>query len=65
MLEFLRSGGWLMLPILACSVFSLAIIIERSLALRRSVVTPAGLSADIDRAIDQGRLDVDRIASLR
>ena len=54
-----------MLPILACSVFSLAIIIERSLALRRSVVTPAGLSADIDRAIGQGRLDVDRIASLR
>ena len=54
-----------MLPILACSVFSLAIIIERSLALRRSVVTPAGLSADIDRAIAQGRLDVDRIATLR
>ncbi|MDP6551853.1 MAG: MotA/TolQ/ExbB proton channel family protein [Arenicellales bacterium] len=65
MLEFLRSGGWLMLPILACSVISLAIIIERSLALRRSVVTPAGLSADIDRAITQGRLDVDRIAALR
>ncbi len=65
MLEFLRSGGWLMLPILACSVISLAIIIERSLALRRSVVTPAGLSADIDRAIAQGQLDVDRIASLR
>ena len=54
-----------MLPILACSVFSLAIIIERSLALRRSVVTPAGLSADIDRAIAQGRLDVDWIATLR
>jgi len=54
-----------MLPILACSVISLAIIIERSLALRRSVVTPAGLSADIDRAIAQGQLDVDRIASLR
>jgi|TARA_B100000315_G_scaffold161516_1_gene149995 biopolymer transport protein ExbB len=54
-----------MLPILACSVISLAIIIERSLALRRSVVTPAGLSADIDRAITQGRLDVDRIAALR
>jgi len=64
-LEFLRSGGWLMLPILACSVISLAIIIERSLALRRSVVAPAGLSADIDRAIAQGQLDVDRIASLR
>ncbi|HCK75856.1 MAG TPA: biopolymer transporter ExbB [Gammaproteobacteria bacterium] len=65
MLEFLRSGGWLMLPILACSVISLAIIIERSLALRRSVVTPPGLSADIDRSIAQGRLDPDRIAALR
>ena len=54
-----------MLPILACSVISLAIIIERSLALRRSVVTPPGLSADIDRSIAQGRLDPDRIAALR
>ena len=54
-----------MLPILACSVISLAIIIERSLALRRSVVTPAGLSVDIDRSIAQGQLDPDRIAALR
>ena len=65
MLEFLRSGGWLMLPILACSIISLAIIIERSFALRRSVVVPSGLSADVDRAISEGQLDVDRIASLR
>jgi len=64
-LEFLRSGGWLMLPILACSVISVAIIIERSFALRRSAVVPSGLSADVDRAISEGRLDVDRIASLR
>ena len=54
-----------MLPILACSVISLAIIIERSFALRRSAVVPSGLSADVDRAISEGRLDVDRIASLR
>ena len=54
-----------MLPILACSVISVAIIIERSFALRRSVVVPSGLSADVDRAISDGRLDVDRIASLR
>ena len=54
-----------MLPILACSVISVAIIIERSFALRRSAVVPSGLSADVDRAISEGRLDVDRIASLR
>jgi biopolymer transport protein ExbB len=28
-------------------------------------VVPSGLSADVDRAISEGRLDVDRIASLR
>ncbi|MGE4648537.1 MAG: MotA/TolQ/ExbB proton channel family protein [Arenicellales bacterium] len=54
-----------MLPILVCSVLSLAIILERSLALRRTVVTPSGLAADVERALIQGRLDADRIAVLR
>ncbi len=54
-----------MLPIVACSVISLAIIIERSLALRRRVVMPEGLVADIDRALDRGNLSPDRIALLR
>ena len=54
-----------MRPILSCSVISVAILIERSFALRRSAVVPSGLSADVDRAISEGRLDVDRIASLR
>ena len=54
-----------MLPIIACSVISLAIIIERSLVLRRRVVMPEGLVADIDRALDRGSLSPDRIALLR
>ena len=65
MFELIRTGGWLMLPILVCSVLSLAIILERSLALRRTVVTPSGLAADVERALIQGRLDADRIAVLR
>ncbi|MDG2238488.1 MAG: MotA/TolQ/ExbB proton channel family protein [Arenicellales bacterium] len=65
MFELIRTGGWLMLPILVCSVLSLAIILERSLALRRNVVTPSGLAADVERALIQGRLDADRIAVLR
>ena len=65
MFELIRTGGWLMLPILVCSVLSLAIILERSLALRRTVVTPSGLAADVERALIQGRLDADRIAELR
>ena len=43
MFELIRTGGWLMLPILVCSVLSVAIILERLLALRRAVVTPSGL----------------------
>ena len=54
-----------MLPIIACSVVSLAIILERSLALRRKVVLPEGLVLDVDRALKQGRIDPDRIALLR
>ncbi|MBT3706774.1 MAG: MotA/TolQ/ExbB proton channel family protein, partial [Proteobacteria bacterium] len=65
MIEFIKSGGWLMLPIVACSVISLAIIIERSLALRRRVVMPEGLVADIDRALGRGSVTPDRIALLR
>ncbi|HYQ72858.1 MAG TPA: MotA/TolQ/ExbB proton channel family protein, partial [Gammaproteobacteria bacterium] len=29
MLELVKAGGWLMLPIIACSIVALAIIIER------------------------------------
>lgn len=37
-IEFLRQGGWPMIPLAICSVASLTVIIERSFALRRSKV---------------------------
>lgn len=40
MLGILVSGGWLMLPILLCSVVALAIIVERSYVLSTSRVVP-------------------------
>ena len=43
MLELVQSGGWLMAPILLCSVGALAICIERAWALREARVAPAGL----------------------
>lgn len=42
-LELIKAGGWLMLPILACSVVALAIILERLWALRRGRVLPRQL----------------------
>ncbi|MBP6808223.1 MAG: MotA/TolQ/ExbB proton channel family protein [Chromatiaceae bacterium] len=43
MLELMRAGGWLMWPILACSVVAMAIILERLWSLRRRRVMPPGL----------------------
>ncbi|MEZ5534145.1 MAG: MotA/TolQ/ExbB proton channel family protein [Thiolinea sp.] len=47
MIEFIRAGGWLMLPIILSSVIAMAIIIERFLSLRVGKVIPA---EDIRRA---------------
>lgn len=47
MIEFIRAGGWLMIPIILSSVIAMAIIIERFLSLRNGKVIPA---SDIQRA---------------
>jgi biopolymer transport protein ExbB len=49
----LKAGGWPMWPLLLASVIAVALIIERSISLRRSRVIPTGL---LDRVIsDLGR----------
>lgn len=42
-LELVQAGGWLMLPILLCSVIAAAIIAERSWTLREKKVIPSKL----------------------
>jgi biopolymer transport protein ExbB len=49
----LKAGGWPMWPLLLASVIAVALIIERSISLRRSRVVPSGL---LERIIsDVGR----------
>ena len=43
MIELIQAGGWLMLPILLCSIIATAIAIERTIALRRTRVMPPRL----------------------
>ena len=43
MLELMQSGGWLMVPILACSIAAAAICIERAWVLQSVRVAPDGL----------------------
>src|SRR5687768_12215545 len=49
LLNFLRSGGIFMIPMVICSIVGLAIIIERTIALRRRKV----ISDDLVRAVRQ------------
>ena len=51
MLEIVQAGGWLMLPIILCSVISVAICIERFWTLRVAQVAPASLLAEVKQQI--------------
>lgn len=57
MFEILKSGGWLMLPIVLCSVVALAIIAERFWTLRRHRLAPPGLADDVRKWMSEGKLD--------
>jgi len=59
------AGGWVMLPILLCSALALAIGIERLWALRRVVVIPPGLVAQIPDLAAAGELQPTKLQALR
>ena len=65
MLEIVIAGGWLMAPIILCSILAVAIILERFLALRRSRVVPQGLPDQVQRWAAQEELDNQHIEQLR
>jgi len=64
-LEIVQSGGWLMAPIILCSVVALAIIGERFWALQRSKICPKHLLAQIWSWIKSDELDNTRIKQLQ
>ena len=64
MFELISSGGWLMVPIILCSVFSVAIIIERLWTLKKDNVAPADLVVDIEHLLKQHQITEDRLEEL-
>jgi biopolymer transport protein ExbB len=48
-LGFFSRGGLFMWPLLVCSIVSVTIMILRGLALRRKIVMPAAIEAEIER----------------
>ena len=57
MLQIVESGGWLMLPIIACSIIAVAIILERLWTLQPKRVLPKNLTAEVWEWAQQDRLD--------
>ena len=64
MFELISSGGWLMVPIILCSVISVAIIIERLWTLKKDNVAPTDLVVDIEHLLERHQLTEDRLEEL-
>ena len=65
MFEFVKAGGWLMLPIIACSIVAVAIIVERFWSLQRKRITPQHLVAQVWHWAKANDLDEAKINQLR
>jgi biopolymer transport protein ExbB len=61
MLEIVQAGGWLMWPIIGCSVMAVAIILERLWTLQEKRVLPASVTNHVWELIQQNQLDVKQI----
>lgn len=64
MLEILEQGGWLMIPIVACSIVSLAIIGERFWSLNSKKILPNELVSSVWKLHKAKQLDKGKLQSL-
>jgi biopolymer transport protein ExbB len=64
MLEIVQAGGWLMLPIIACSIAAGAIILERLWTLQQKRVLPNDLMARVRDWVKSNQLDPKHLQKL-
>ena len=66
MWELVKAGGWLMWPIVLCSILMLIIIIERAIKLKVSTVTPAYLREQLMQHLsEQGDIDRESLENVK
>ena len=65
MFELIKAGGWVMWPIILCSVAALAIIGERLWSLQKKYVAPPNLLAQIEQLLERNELEPSHLAALR
>ncbi|CAM3329010.1 MotA/TolQ/ExbB proton channel family protein [Halomonas lysinitropha] len=58
MMDALIAGGWLMVPLLGCSLVATVIIIERLWTLRASRIAPYGLGQEVCQLVARGQVNL-------
>lgn len=64
MWELFQAGGWVMWPILGCSIVAAGIVVERLWVLQPSSVLPPGMADQVRNRVQQGKaatLDLDAL----
>ena len=65
MWELIKAGGWLMLPLVLCSVFTVAISLERFIRLKRGLVLPNSLMMHKGRHVNEVLRELETNAQIR
>jgi len=65
MFELIRAGGWVMWPLILCSIAALAIIGERFWSLQKKYVAPESLLPQVRQWLARNELDGARLQLLR
>jgi len=55
--ELIKNGGWLMLPIIFCSIIAMAIVVERFWSLQRKKILPPELVPQLWRLAKEDKID--------
>jgi biopolymer transport protein ExbB len=63
--ELLQTGGWLVVPILICSILATSIAIERLWALREERVAPRNLRGQVVAWMNNNEIDNERLEELK
>ncbi len=65
MFELIKAGGWVMWPLILCSIAALAIIAERLYTLQKKSVMPPALLNQVQQWLERKELDASRLSLLR
>jgi biopolymer transport protein ExbB len=63
-LEIIVAGGWVMLPLILCSIAATGIVVERFMALRPERIAPRNLLPQIWQLHQAGHLDERRVQAI-